>query len=483
MKKILNIAFIVTFTIIGCSSSNTTDLSSLSPSLAISAPTARSSSSAISRSAVTELPKASEIKTELTAILAKKTIKDCFNGLSVATFSKTISCYGPQLVVASHPGGALSGNCPASVTSGDKCLPSGDLGIWSATDASGEACAAAQLNALAGDVSTSINSGMKFMNAMICAAQTLGKTAPLVGDSYDLKTDIETGVTGASITTATIERNANYTGTSDPVYKMTLIGNLGSGTMSLTLRHSPSSTTAGNMRGQFYGYVTAGSSDYKGFSVVYEQSGSTLYYVTKTAITPTSAGTSFFSADNTYNLSFFTSTASSRDARYLIANVDSNGLGTVKFAWQAGPNDNKARVFNANVSTSGGSTTGFAYFGFGPKIDNASVGTIGGMCCNWAGPGGTCSVNTTNYDVTNSAQSQSFTRNASGIFTPNTSNITYAPTNACTHTPATAFKYGTVTEWGSDGTSVAAAHVPAHALTNLTALGTIPAVTSPTFSP
>lgn len=485
----------------GCASSTTSsstastsssEVSSLVPSMALSSPSISSkgvssaridvstgrvieeqmAASTTSVTGASDLKPLATAKTELAEILTKTTQSDCFSGVKFSAFSKTISCYGPELVYQNHPGGSgPSGGSPTCPT-GASCLPTGDLGLWSATEGSdSEACSVAQINALVGDVAAYVNNGIKLMAGMACLLKVSSKSLPSSGATVTLTTEMQTSITGSSITVATVARESTDSG-SNPVYKVVIQGTIDAKAVDVTLRHSPA--TSGDFKGKIRGHVSVNSTTVKGFSVAYEQSSSNLRYLSRAASMSSTAAVTFDSA-GTLSLASFNA-----DARYLIGNVDKDsGLGAVKFAWQAGSNDSKARVLHVKTSTSGGTDSGYAYFGFGPNFSSTSLGDIGGMCCNWAGPGGTCMGSSTTYNTTK-VQGQAISRNAtSGVFTASSSKITYAPTNSCDHTPATTFKYGTTTQWGTSGTSVTAANVT-NDLVTYGSLGDIGTLTAPT---
>lgn len=496
MKKYpIPLSLLPVFFSAGCGSSITaTDLASLIPSLGLSSPTARTSSASSSAlreasefsdssglvegtphvlaaaDGETELKPLSDSKSEVSGVLTAVTADKCLEGFKMKSFSKNISCYGPTLNYANHANDSSSGQ-----------LPSGDLGIWSATEGTeGEACASAQMNVLVGDIAASVNSSLKLMAGLVCIAEVNGKAKPGISESIDLAKEMTTALPGATFTTASLKRVSDDATTSNPVFEMTVVGTVDSKDISLTLSHSPSSSGA-DFKGRLHGTHSVSATALRGFSVVYQQSGSTVKYLAKSAFTPKSSGTTalFDSSGNYTFTTFAAGGADNANARYALASMDKDtGLGTLYFAWQAGGMDVKSRVFQATTQVNAGAAdSGFAYFGFGPKIDSASVGTIGGICCNWAGPGGTCIGNSSSYDISAKGQGQAFTRNSSGIFVPTTSYITYAPTNTCNYTAGT-FKWGTSAQWGADGSSVTAASVTNN-LVSLTTLGTIPTITEP----
>ncbi len=436
-----------------------------------------------------------KVKEELKDILKAETPAACFADLGFKTFNKPLLCYGPVLVVENHPDGNFTSGspCPPGVSSptgapgsNDGCLPSGDAGMWTATEgATTEACGAAKANELVGDVAVTINKALKFMAAMTCVSEIAGKALPAEGTSLDLKAEVEAGFTGATVTTATITRKPDYTGTTDPVYELVLEAAVSGKSFKITLVNSTAS--ADKFRGRIYGYHSVGVNQYRGFSALYEQSSTTdLRVVSRMGITPTSAGTALYTADGDYDFAVWSGIGGAQNARYLFANLDpSTGLGTFNFSWQAGTIDAFARTFQATASRSGGADAGYAYFGFGPDVADVSVGTIGGMCCSWAGPataGADCMEGTLN---TTDRQGQSFSRSvATDPFTPTASFLLYAPVKVCSSLSGTnpTFKVGTLAQWGTNGSLVSVANI-AETLLPPDFLGAIPGLVAPTFAP
>jgi hypothetical protein len=113
-------------------------------------------------------------------------------------------CFGPSLYYSNHPDGG-TGNPPIATTGQ---LPAGDLGIWlsESTDPAypGEACSAAELNALLNELSTYTQFGFAIAAEMrFIAGSNLPSQA---GTSYDvtvLLSDLVSGL-GATIQSATI---------------------------------------------------------------------------------------------------------------------------------------------------------------------------------------------------------------------------------------------------------------------------------------
>ncbi len=103
----------------------------------------------------------------------------------------TVACFGPRLYYANHPDAVGS---PTFRATGQ--LPPGDLGIWKATESSGESCSAAVLNALLGAA------GDQTQFALAVAAvefQLAGSHFPVAsGETYDVAAALQALVQGAS---------------------------------------------------------------------------------------------------------------------------------------------------------------------------------------------------------------------------------------------------------------------------------------------
>ncbi|MBI2974728.1 MAG: hypothetical protein HYY43_03980, partial [Deltaproteobacteria bacterium] len=86
-----------------------------------------------------------------------------------------------------------------------------------------------------------------------------------------------------------------------------------------------------------------------------------------------------------------------------------------------------------------GSVTGTAYYGFGPDVESASLGTIDGFVCNWAaGNGARFSSDRSAASLLaegkgqNLAQRQEISRTSGAtVFDATSSNILYAISHSC----------------------------------------------------
>jgi hypothetical protein len=481
----------------GCGgSSSTTKFSTAIPSIAVTSPTVAKANSSRSRGrSRSAVETTSQLSQDIANILASTTKAQCFQNLNFSATAPLTACYGPMLVYKNNPNGAGSTQpgCPSGA--GVYCLPTGDLGIWptasgpvTAVDTTGEACASAEMNSLVVDVSNTVNTAIKLMAGLACLAQLDGDALPAPGASLDLSADTQASYSGSTVTTAAIAQESAPVG-GFPVYRLTFQGTIGGLPVSLTLRHSPNSNGT-DSAGRVYGTVGVDASSVRGFSIVYNRTAGVDSFVAKSAITPNSAGTSgLFDSSGNYQWATFLANGSAgssdRDARFVLTQVsDSTNLGTMLFAWQAGGSDTHTRVLNATTTAGAGGAadSGYAYFGFGAPMGTSS-GSILGMCCNWAGPGGTCIQSSGNYDKSGLAENQVFSRSlATGYFVPTSSNITYAPLNSCDYDPTSppggTFIYSTVPLWNPGSMTPVAV---TNNLQSLTAVGVIPTLTAPVF--
>lgn len=366
----------------------------------------------------------------------------------------TIGCYGPSLY--------LSGNHPDSPgPDGDSMLPPFDLGIWTEEE-DGEACIAAQVNALMANIENLLNTGLKGAAAALGAANIGGTDLPTAGETDDITDTVaETFAEGSmpmTPETVTITRQAEDNAEGFPVYVTQMIADVDGGAsgpsnFEATLTHIPEvdvdaasmedSTYCGRMS-QKVNYTEAGlgmpecaggpQTECISISYCKDSATSMTYHVRRAKLCGQDADC--FDAngdvDPTKNWQ--------HDFFYIVAQVNpETGVGSFAQAWQAGKNDGNTRTFNVTVSADG---TGCGYFGYGPDVSETSgVAEIDGMICNWAGPGSDPMGNKT---LTTNAQQQCFTLNTtSGIYESDATNlaITYAPTKSCNKAAGT-FAYG-----------------------------------------
>ncbi len=399
------------------------------------------------------------IKEAIQSVLEATSLDGCFNfTASLGGAGDPITCYGPDLDYTNYPVGGGSGQ-----------LPSGDLGIWNKTNGSrNEACLAAQVNSLVGRFGERVKKAQLFMASALCVARLNNITLPqAVGESVDLTTAMREAA--ASRETAFDTGNVTISRLADSsngkfVYQLVRAGTFtppggggSSATISMTLKHSPQDDTNSTYRGlltfTWSGLTPGGGCDpgiSKGTaatSIAYEKSSesSLNMEIREGTFCTNSTVSGMFGSDGQVDPSY--STASHLDGwssnfNRAFFNINpSNGTGTYAFAWQAGSGDDATRVFNATLSATGGSNGGpggVGYFGYGPTISSAGVGSITKMICNWAGPGN-------DHTGVNAAQRQGFLLNpTTGVYEsdPTLLNMVYAPTNDCSYAGG-AFTYQT----------------------------------------
>ncbi len=374
-------------------------------------------------------------------------IKDVFTPRLFYTQERDAACYGPELAYVDHPDASL----PNAGT-----LPSGDLGIWAEITSSGEACAAAQLNARMQGVRDRSYIALMSVASMVRVYIDAGNTWPddvTPGTTVDLTAAMNAlGISDTVFHNATMTLDTagqQWTYTLDFTYS-------GSGTaydISLTLIHVAGSsdtyeglltytadytfdppgscpTTDVTLNGSLH-YLKYSDNDMRlqSRSVQTCGHGTTALTQPLSNIYPGTAITAgmVVNPDPTLwgnNFSQFT------------ASFDPNDLGgQYSFVWQAGPFDPNSRILDVGLEAG---TSGEAYFGFGDRVDTPSDGSIRGFICNWAGPG----HNNTLQDY---AQRQHLTLNpTTNQYEPTNaaaSDITYAPTNSCMYDGSGSFLY------------------------------------------
>lgn len=372
-------------------------------------------------SETTDAPQLADIKSDITDTLNETTASACVTGAFTFTPNVTNpSCYGPKLYYQNHPDGADGSPAGADTY---PSLPNGDLGLWTAAESSGEACASAKMNSVVKNVSDVVNSAVKSMAAVLCVMNVNKKSLPTTeGGSVEIPSELTAAISGSSFTVAKLELLAARSG-AVKTYKLTVTGTLaGSKPVDLTLIHSPTMADNSTFAGHFHGIVQGGANP-TAFSMTYNQDATKLNAVLRTGDMTASSDTAFDGSDD---LDYSQATFSGKSVYYnLMSLTSSTGLGTIYSAWQANPVDDSSRVFQAQT-TAATTDTGVAYFGFGPQITNATNrGKITKMVCNWAGPSNA-------HAGSAKAQKQIISRSpTTGYFTATTNLITYAPANSC----------------------------------------------------
>lgn len=403
-----------------------------------------------------ELKPFSERKQEIHDQIIGTKVSDCEFSFDLFKAAPESNCYGPNISYYNHPN-ATEQDLILGRESGT--LPGGDTGIWAeydfnpASGSTGEACAASKLNNLISNVTFKVDTAINMFSGMLCMAKVDGLTAlPAVGESKDLKASLAkavASVSGVTIDAATIERQAN-TADSKKVYlshvQTTIaLSETYSAIMDVYLKHIPLSDDNTTYKGKLWYKITSekgklpamtpncgwddDNASLIGSSLIYNKpDANTLQYHVRSAAY---CDTSLDPFDAHHNVDPSADWAG--NFTYGIFELNpSNGTGKVSFAWQAGPTDNATRTFIADISTSGNTTSGCGYFGYGPDIAaEEDVGSIQGFICNWAGPGSFSSTDRSRGRL-DLAQQQCISKDAtSGKFVPTETHMTYAPTLNC----------------------------------------------------
>lgn len=390
---------------------------------------------------------------KLTALLEGDSMGDCkFDPAPILTQETNAACYGPQVAYSSHPFDSSSGN-----------LPTGDLGLWIATDStSGHACAAAQLNARMQAVGKRTNAALFGLASMVCVANAKGLSADGDGKINLTSAMNDLAIPNTTFTSVSLTK-------SDGKYSYQIAFTLNSQPVAIEMEHSPGSddtSYSGRLAyratvNQMGGNCGVSSATTDNGSLVYKRSSATAMQVEARLGQYCGSDVSGLDANGVVDVSKKYDSGTepngwANNFNIFTASFDPSSLdGNYVFAWQAGMMDNAARTFNANVSTTASTTTVKAYFGFGSDIASTD-GSIKGMICNWAGPGN-------NHTPVSLAQYQQASLNAAtGKFDQAVaSNISYAPANDCT--PNGTFMYDT----NLDGTPDTVAAGP-HGLKTMT---------------
>jgi hypothetical protein len=375
--------------------------------------------------------------------------------------SNNASCYGPTLAYSSHQD--ASGGQPAAGT-----LPSGDLGLWTATQgAANKPCVAAQLNARVAGVKGRTKQGLLLMAVMRLAVVNNSLTMPGAGNSIDLKSVLQSTLSAVpAFATVTVDAATIALDSAGTLYTYRLALSNGSGASArsgeVILKHTPgSSATAYSGVMQVAGFhlsndAAFGCTDqvegalYKVANVStlkYSRAGSEIEFGSRDAHYcghQSSTTSTNYAAD----VATFTSDGQLDPAAKLTGNARGATLGwrgnftrfagaydrvdvdgNFLFTWQAGTGDGNSRALAAHVDYNSSTSTRIlsGYFGFAGDVATTN-GSLLGMICNWAGPGN-------NHTPVARFQSQTATLASSATeYTLAASKIAYAPTNSCSST-------------------------------------------------
>ena len=357
------------------------------------------------------------------------------------------SCYGPTLNYTGHPD-----NTGLAVL-GKGTLPSGDLGIWLATDGNGVACASAQLDARLLGTSARANGSLGILAALLGTAYKKNGALPGVGATVDVTTELNTflsslGTTQVTVTVAGATVGQSTAGTW--VYALdasiaSVSAPSASAQLTIDMTHTLGTTlTQGNgllryavsMPSVSASCGTSTKSTVFG-SVKYAQSGSATMLTTLREGNFCGASTVATAPSGTWDATTSQlSPSSTWSDNFTRFGANFNPLtrgGSYLFGWQAGVADGNARVFAMTVD--GAAKTGDAWYGFGDDIKTTN-GDVKGFMCNWAGPGNTKTV------LTQYAQRQKVAYNSTSYkWEPSASSIRYAPVNTCLYDGSKSFWY------------------------------------------
>lgn len=350
------------------------------------------------------------------------------------------NCYGPTLQYRNHPDSGGSG-------SGE--LPHGDLGIWQEVDSTGDACAAAQINARLNGAEQQSQASLLLMAALIDAAIDAGLSLPTTGGVLDVTAAISAaGIPHVTFTLATISYNVT-TGTwtyyAEFTYTDPADGSVHP--MVVSLDYTPDATSPDT---EYTGVMYYRANDSHLWSNC--PSGGASHPVTNNG---TLAFTRLDADDLRIQQRAGVYCEHDVDARTggivdptktwgdnyssFTANFDPETMaGDYAYAWQAGSFDRASRVLDVGINNFS-PLDGEAYYGYGDRVQEDADGVFvaQGMYCNWAAPGASGGMQP--Y-----AQRQSVTFNSTtGHFETPTggSDLRYAPTNNCQYDGDGSFWY------------------------------------------
>jgi hypothetical protein len=343
-----------------------------------------------------------------------KDIKGCLVGLGrLARPDRNTSCYAPSVLYRNHPD--ATGGDPASPH-----LPSGDLGVFDAAEANGEACVAAKMNEMTGKIRKTVQESIETGKRALCFATVLGKELPTEeGETLDLTADVKTALDEIAtdlgkkgkLTFSAIKITLLEAAETGNVFQTDVQAEVPRGslwTRVVTKKYSDTHTK-GYVWGVFTKSATATNlqnpppqNDPDVFSVIYDKEGDVIKFEGTKSVAQSSADKSALETDKA---SLFESDKRVRVATtgnpgysHVMANINSaSGAGEMVFMWTAGGAQEEQRTLHAKVTVSGDTRSGWGYFGFGPKLGDfrtaVKAGTVAAtqqsiekMICNWAGP-------------------------------------------------------------------------------------------------
>jgi hypothetical protein len=465
----LNGAALLFLAIIGCSDSSgslpaTTDDSTsqtaFPTSLAVASPLDWSSDSGTRTRAQGSLSRsipAIETGSQYGAAIAA--INDILTGTSTSscTFDPQLffqvvtnaGCYGPNVKYEDHPDAPTPNN-------GD--LPPGDTGIWLEEDpTTGDACAAAELNARMEGIQARSLGALLGLASMVCTINASGGSLSLP-DATNTIVDLTVAMpapNGVTFNSAVLAY-ATTTG-GETKYTYGLDFDYDTHHIVVEMAHIPDATSTNVYRGQLtyrISTTTDGGSncpEVSGSTPV-TRNGSLVYNRTADSIMTMEMREAQFCGSETNGLDSDKIVDATNEFDPGLA---PNGwgddfslfrnefdpttlLGNYAYFWQAGHGDGNTRVFNLRVYDDGDDATedlaATAFFGYGIDAENADP-SIHGFIFNWAGPGN-------NHNLQEYAQKQQVSYNATtGKFDSVSANIHYAPTTTGNYDGMGSFTY------------------------------------------
>lgn len=433
---------------------------------------------------------ADEYREEVHDIIFATDRNSCTFAINLFMRPPEARCYGPQLTYQNHPDGADDCN---GVQPG--CLPGGDTGIWAEYNylpdpagqlaSTGEACAAAKVNELVGNVSFKVETAVKMFAGMLCLANVEGQAAlPAIGEVRDFTSLLAgSAIPGVTVTAATVAREADAAdGT--PVYLSHIAATLTSpdgtksATIDINLKHNPKDADNTQYLGKLWFTMASetgqlpvggpancnGVTDPEGAkmiasSVSYEKNaaGDIGYHARGAAYCDITADPSISATNHTIDPAKIATDQYqpppppapsvgkgdplgqkgwNGNFTMLTYAKAADGSEKLSSAWQAGGGDHWTRTLIAEVSGQEGSKTGCGYFGYGPAVDQPGVGEITNFFCRWTGPGNKMNEGASRDDGHPWAQKQCFAQRGGPVFASvsDSLHIRYAPCEACSVT-------------------------------------------------
>lgn len=370
-----------------------------------------------------------------------------FDPLLLLRVETNAGCYGPEVAYTNHPD-SIGAPPPAPQLNGT--LPTGDVGIWRETDAAtGNACAAAQLNARMEGLRDKTLGALSGLASLLCTATVNGLPLPDDG-TLDLTAEMNgLGISLLTFSEATLSESGEA-GSETWSYHLAFNFNAFNAVVDLVHRPGDSSEV---YRGRLSyridqvdlsgGHCPTTDRTFNG-SLLYERSGTSRLQVDARGANFCGNGVNGLTdglVDPSKKFNGGTDPDGWADNFNLFVsdfNPDSL-VGDHTFSWQAGNGDRYSRVLNAVLADgSSEALTGKAFYGFGDDVE-ATDGSITGFFCNWAGPEGASSSGGVFKGL---AQYQEMALSAAtGLFAATSSNVLYAPINACDYDGTGAFRY------------------------------------------